>query len=66
VEWVVRTDGVVDLTRTVDGRVRCTLCFGLQSADAMFVDLDGRRWDVCTGCASEASDYADRHWRNGS
>jgi hypothetical protein len=56
--WVHRADGVVDTTRTVDGQVRCTLCFAFRPAAAMFVDSEARVWDVCTDCASEAAGYA--------
>jgi hypothetical protein len=50
----------VDLTRTTDGLRRCTLCFDLVAPGLLFVDLDGRVWDVCRSCASEADGCSER------
>jgi hypothetical protein len=58
--WVRRADGVVDMTRTVGGEVRCTLCLVLAAASSMFVDAEGRVWDVCQDCADDAAGYAER------
>jgi hypothetical protein len=62
--WVRRADGVVDLTRTSDGLRRCTLCFDLVTPERLFADLEGRVWDVCMHCASEADGWSARSARS--
>jgi len=40
----------VSLSRPADGRVMCCICFGYFNVEALAVDKNGQRWDVCVTC----------------